>query len=233
MHPGATGVVPSAIAAGALVLLHLLGERIRIFRRPGARSFGAGFSLAYVFLHLLPDIGTKQAIFGPRLWLPHAQLFAVALIGLLGAMALIGLGRGEREAWRLYLPIAVYNGLLGRLLVGWEFSRPAGLALTTIALAIHVGLIDREARERDAAAWRRAGRFVVAGAVAIGWALGEVTHVPEILRAHGFALVAGILVGTSLVTEVDPLRPVRFRAVVVGVIAFTLLGLAIRPFFES
>ena len=143
-------LVPSLIAAIVLVLVHVFADRLKFLEgTPRSRwlSAAGGISLAYVFLHLLPELAEGQALLAEEelgLDLVEFEIYGLALIGLLafyGIERMVqvedGVGRETiredmaegvpgREAtetrhhpsfWLHLVTFAVYNLITGYLLL--------------------------------------------------------------------------------------------------------------------
>lgn len=173
-----------------LAALHLLAPRIRTL--PGVpehamTSFSGGLAVAYVFLHLLPDLATGSAELGEALAdvlsvtpLLDLAIFAVALGGFslyYGLERWAGSGGGEDTPglFRLHLAsFGLYNALITytmptRLQAGIGFA-----VLFTVAMALHFALIDRGMEEHYPRRFEDRGRFVLAGSLVLGWVLAAV-----------------------------------------------------------
>jgi hypothetical protein len=178
-----------AIAIG-LAALHLATRHIR--RLPGVPeratgSFAGGVAVAYVFLHLLPEIASGNEAVGEVLSdvvepTPLLEL-AVFLVALLGFTVFFGMerlaarkapGHGEPSAvvYRLHLmSFLAYNGLITytmalRLRTGIVFAM-----LFTVAMGLHFVLIDRTLEEHYPRRFDMFGRLALASALLIGWGL--------------------------------------------------------------
>ncbi len=179
--------------AGALVIalllagLHLAAPHIR--RLPGVPeqamgSFAGGLAVAYVFLHLLPELVEGNEAVGEVLEdvvsetpLLDLAIFAVALAGFtlfygLERRAQSGEGDSRPGLFRLHLgSFFVYNVLITytmplRLRTGVAFA-----VLFTIAMGLHFVLTDRGLEEHYPRRFERFGRLVLAGGLLLGWAL--------------------------------------------------------------
>ena len=77
------------VLAASLAIVHLVAGRLRFLDRiPRSRwlSFGSGISVAYVFIHLLPELARGQEVLqastGPLLGTLETHVWLVALLGL-------------------------------------------------------------------------------------------------------------------------------------------------------
>jgi len=241
-----TGLV--ALAFGAV---HLFGARLAFLRtvpRSAWLSLAGGVSVAYVFVHLLPELAEHQetvergATEGQGLLgAVEAHVYLVALIGLAVFYGLERLVRqsalvshrvgGERRAgeavfWIHLAAFAVYNSLIGYLLVHREDTGLRGLVIYAVALGLHFVVNDQGLREHHGRAYDAKGRWLLAAAPLAGWALGIVTTVSPLLLAALFAFLAGGVILNVLKEELPDDRESRFPAFAVGAAAYAALLLA-------
>jgi hypothetical protein len=183
------------VTALVLALLHLAAPRIR--RLPfvperATGSFAGGLAVAYVFLHLLPEIAEGNESIGEalaRVVEPTPLLdLGIFLVALAGFAAFYGLERlADRQqgsgttadapagVYRLHLgSFVVYNALITytmalRLRTGVAFA-----VLFTIAMGLHFVLTDRSLEEHYPRRFAGTGRLVLAAALLVGWALAAV-----------------------------------------------------------
>jgi hypothetical protein len=184
--------VGALVIAVVLAVLHLAAPRIR--RLPfvperATGSFAGGLAVAYVFLHLLPEIAEGNESIGEalsRVVEPTPLLdLGIFMVALAGFAAFYGLERladrqpapaGDTSApagvYRLHLgSFVVYNALITytmalRLRTGIAFA-----VLFTIAMGLHFVLTDRSLEEHYPRRFAGAGRLALAGALIVGWAL--------------------------------------------------------------
>lgn len=189
---GASVVGALAIAV-ALAVLHLAAPHIRGLPGVPERatgSFAGGLAVAYVFLHLLPEIASGNQAVGEALSdvvqpTPLLEL-AIFLVALVGFTVFFGLERlatrrtaGDGEppvaVYRLHLAsFFLYNGLITytmalRLRTGIAFA-----LLFTVAMGLHFVLTDRGLEERYPRRFAAGGRYALAAALLTGWALSAV-----------------------------------------------------------
>lgn len=228
--PPATNVLLTLLGALLFALVHLFAGRLRFLEGvPRSRwlSFAGGVSVAYVFVHLLPEMSAEQEAFeAPGAALAYLE-HHVYLIALLGLVAFYGLERaalrsrgGDAEAatsaavfWLHVASFALYNALVGYLLVHREET---GLAWYAVAMALHFVVNDFGLREHHKRPYHRTGRWVLAGAILAGWALGVATEIGEAALATLFAFLAGGVVLNVLKEELPEERKSRFWAFALG-----------------
>lgn len=243
-----SGVIPvlAALCAAGLALVHFFCNRlVRVQPLSEEAWFSAagGVSVAYVFLHLLPELERHQAALEHVSWLGALEHHAY-LLALAGLALFYGLERavrrskrdadgedGERDAgegrdfWLHIGAFALYNALIGYLLLEQEDVRE--LLLFSVAIALHFVVNDNALRNHHEEPYDRIGRWVMAGAVMAGFGLGLGFRVSEAVLAVFFAVLAGGIVLNVLKEELPEERKSRFLAFAGGAGLYALLLLAL------
>ena len=234
------------LAAAALAVVHLTAGAMRfldVVPRSRWLSAAGGVSVAYVFVHLLPELSEAQESLAPLRvgFLPFLEQHAY-LMALLGLAVFYGLERASRQSRHQRraegpdpgvagLAIAfysAYNALIGYLLVHRESAGPVELALFAFAMGVHFIVNDHGLRQDHEHFYDRRGRWVVAAAVLVGWALGTVTEVAEPAIALLLAFLAGGVVLNVLKEELPEERESRFSAFALGAAGYTALLLTVQ-----
>ncbi|SDY35044.1 hypothetical protein [Citreimonas salinaria] len=208
------------------VLVHLLASRMDwLDRTPRSLwlSTAGGVSIAYVFVHLLPELGHFS-----RDTELHAGLYVAALagfVGFYGIEAHIRRTSDDDAAFRLHLTsYAGYNVVVGYLLDAQAREEPlAGLLFYAFALSLHLIINDRALAERHGARHAGGGRLTLAGSVATGVLVGAFVELPEAAVAVFFALLAGATVLTVIKEELPKQRQSRFGAFAGGALLYSVL----------
>jgi len=239
----------AVLAALLLAAVHLLAGRLRFLKaipRSTWLSGAGGVSVAYVFLHLLPELSAGdelvRGVFGEVLGLEEGHVYGVALVGLAAFYGLERLAVTSREQhreehgedrtppgvfWIHVGSFSLYNALVGYLLVRGEHEDVRTLALFAVALALHFVVNDHGLEEHHREAYERKGRWVLAGAVLAGWGVGTLTHLPEVVPVLLMAFLAGGIVMNVLKEELPDERRSRFSAFLAGAAAYSVLLLAL------
>lgn len=234
----------------AVVCVHLFAGNLRfIASMPRSRwlSFAGGTSVAYVFLHLLPELFAAQEAIHGR-WghsLTERVAYLAALVGIVffyGLERLVAVTRsrrgettgGEGETstgrgvfWIHVGSFAFYNFLIGYLLVHEEDQSAVGLALYGIAIGFHFLVNDFALREDHKDTYRHYGRWLLAGAVASGWVAGIWWSGQEVVVSGLFAFLAGGIVLNVLKEELPESRRSRFLPFALGAAVYSALMLFI------
>jgi zinc transporter ZupT len=236
----------SALFAIGLAIVHLYSGKLRFLDAiPRSRwlSMASGVSVAYVFVHLLPDLSKRQdaiAQTGVLAFIEHH----IYLIALLGLSVFYGLERIVRESrqrqeeagkqdkaergifWLHITSFALYNGLIGYLLLHREEPGIQSLFLFFIAMALHFVVNDYGLRQDHKHIYHNIGRWILAAAIIVGWAIGYGTEISEAAIAVLFAFLAGGIILNVLKEELPEERKSRFWAFALGAGAYAALLLA-------
>ncbi|MDP8994876.1 MAG: hypothetical protein M3N07_07855 [Pseudomonadota bacterium] len=239
--------VLSGAVAAAFFLLHLGSSRLDFLAalpRSIWLSAAGGVSVAYVFVHLLPELALHQRSFrgaGPEGLLAALErhVYLVALAGLACFYGLERLARcsgrprdmearrwGDRVFWIHLGAFALYNLLVGYLLVHRDEQDIGGLLFFAVALGLHFVVNDQGLRQHHGRLYDRSGRWVLAAAPVLGWGLGLAFPVSPMLLAGLFAFLAGGIVLNVLKEELPEDRESRFWPFAAGAAAYAWLMLA-------
>jgi hypothetical protein len=228
----------------------LFGGRVHVTRSPrAALSLGAGISTAYVFVHLLPELGEAGAVFvreTTRLSLPFPEMriYMSALLGFLafyGMEHMVAWSREQRSqeaqgaeqghgGWIFFLHIggfALYGALVSYLMVRGITEEPAPITLYAVAMGLHFVSLAHSLLREHGAAYTRVGRFVLAGAVLVGWASAVVMEIPKPTLITGLGLVYGGVVMNSMVMELPSEKDGRFWPFALGAVLYTAVLLMV------
>ena len=232
------------VAAVALALVHIGGRRLyRLDTVPRhvLLSAGSGVSVAYVFVHLLPELAEAQAHVAEStptgVWGSverHAWL--VALLGLVVfyGLELLARRRGDGSAhnpdlvgWLHLASYGVYNAIVGYLLVERAEQSLETLVLFTVAMALHFLVNDHGLRVHHDALYRRWGRWLVAVGAVLGSAIGMATRLSPAGLGLLVAFLAGGIVMNVMKEELPQTRRSRWGPLAAGAVVYATLLVAI------
>lgn len=229
-----------------LALVHVFATHLVFLDRvPRSRwlSAASGLSVAYVFVHLLPEIAAGHDTLGeagrgserlPTLWL-------VALAGLAVFYGLERLAKGSRKDeasegreattapavfWLHIASFALYNVLVGYLLQHRLDAGSAALLMFGLAMALHFLVNDHGLHAHHTHRYRRVGRWLLAAAVLVGYALGLGVEVGEAAIAVLIAFLGGGVVLNVLKEELPDERQSQFLPFALGAAAYAALLVA-------
>lgn len=235
----------AVVAALGLASVHLFAGRLRFLGEiPRSRvlSLAGGASVAYVFVHAMPELRqageTLEGRLGPVVF-GEEHVYLVALAGFVAYYGLeqyVRAAGGERPpgdegetdtragVFRLHVgSFAAYNGLVGYLLFHREAPGIGALGLFAVAMALHFLVNDYGLRDRHRARYHRYGRWLLAGAVVAGAALGAATTVDRAALGALFAFLAGGIVLNAIKEELPAERESRFWAFAAGAASYAAL----------
>nr|WP_297460417.1 hypothetical protein [uncultured Halomonas sp.] len=227
-----------ALLIVGLALVHVFAGRLRfldVMPRSGWLSFAGGVSVAYVFIHVFPELEEAQRALGEHVgaiaFVEH-HAYLVALAGLAffyGLERLVKTDRGRRAGkasvgvfWLHIASFAFYNALVGYLLVYRE-DNVRGLLFFFLAMAFHFLVNDHGLRQHHRGLYGHTGRWVLAMAVIIGWGVGLMTEISEAATSALFAFLAGGIVLNVLKEELPEERLSRFWPFALGAIVYAVM----------
>lgn len=235
-------MLQSLIAALVLAAVHVFAVKLRplgCIPRSRWLSAAGGIAVAYVFIHLLPELAHGQRVIEESEldWLTYLEEHAY-LLALAGLLAFYGLEQlikvhkrhlsdpTESHADIFWLHIgsfAVYNGLIGYLLVkGWEAGVNT-LIWYTIAMGLHFLVNDFGLQSDHRRLFGNAGRWILAVAPLAGWTLGMLTEISELALSALTAVIAGGVILNVLKEELPEERESRFSAFLLGALGYSAL----------
>lgn len=240
------GIVFVIASAILLAAIHLFAGRLHMLDRiPRSRwlSFGGGISVAYVFVHLLPELQEgAEAIEESDLFLAVFFERHVYLVALAGFAVFYGLERLVTRSQQNHKPFGValpkngvfwvhigsftiYNGLVGYLL--HDRDGIVSAVLFTVAMALHFIVNDYGLREDYEHLYHDIGRWIISAAIIAGAVFGILFEVEEAFIAVLVAFLAGGVILNVIKEELPKERESRWWAFVVGAISYTSILLLV------
>lgn len=232
----------SLLSALILAVVHVCAVGLRSLNRiPRSRwlSAAGGIAVAYVFVHLLPELARGQQVIERSEigWLGALELHAylIALVGLLlfyGLERMIKVHRSQLNDpdaahpgvfWLHIGSFAFYNSLIGYVLAERSDFRPSSLAWYTAAMALHFLVNDFGLQNAHPRLFGHKGRWILAAAPLVGWGLGMLSDVSELTLSALTAFIAGGVVLNVLKEELPEERESRFGAFLLGSMGYALL----------
>ena len=200
-------------------------------------SFGGGAGMAYVFVHLLPELASHgQALSdapGMETFAPtpitEALLFLIALVGIMVTYSLDVLASHERQAGKVAGSLHTLN--FAAISYLYAYSLPSlistGLAygvLFTIAISAHVLLADRTMAARHPTIFRTRMRWIGTAALILGLLHAALLHpVADLHLAIATAFLGGVLLMAVFREELPTVNRTRLGWFVAGTLSMTSL----------
>lgn len=230
----------AAVVVAALVLasVHAVGARLRFIQyvpRSSWLSFAGGVSVAYVFLHLLPELSEGAEALAEAVTIGAIDEDLLWLLALLGMLLFYGLEVAARRSradddstsnmvfWFSIASFATYNALIGYLLHERREEGIGQLVIFTGAMALHFLVNDFSLREHHKKRYAAVGRWLLIAGIAAGTAAGSVLELSEAALATALAVIAGGVVLNVLKEELPNEAQSRFSAFVLGLAVYALL----------
>jgi len=231
-------LVFSFLSTAVLVALHLAAPYIRRspwLARKGFTSFSGGFAVAYVFLHMLPGLVESKDAIGEILHShfvgSHFVEISVFLLAFLGFMFFFGLKRwcrqesdkSQKEIHRSFVisiaSFSVYNVIITYTMPERIMIDVMVAGIFTLAVALHMMMIDAEHEAHEATHFNKWGRYVLSGALLFGWVLGVTLGEHNLVTA---AFLSSFLGGALLLNvfhyELSEVRDSSFGAFLFGAV---------------
>jgi len=243
------------ISLTVLACVHILcGKSIwwHFFETHGWVSFSAGASVAYVFIHVFPEISILQQQFisiaghhytGQFISQP-LYLTALAGISLPFLLDSLELNYSEQNkkyhdhvhqgifGFRKFL-YTLYNMMLAYMIVNRHNDGIWSMKIIVIVLSMHFIVLNAYFKETYHELFNKYIRWFAASGLIIGGIVAKMITMPDVILAYIFALIGGIITYTALKLELPKTKhraPFHFLA---GVICFSLLILSVPYFGQS
>lgn len=232
--------------ASVLAFVHVFGGRLAgaVEAESHSRgvSVGAGVTVAFVFLYLMPELDYFRRLLEAEFSaaLVDEALYLAALVGVTIYYGLEHLAhevrpdpavQADEESsfghdyvfWTHVGWYAVYNVIIGAFLTHGEQETVQGLVIYGAAMGVHFLAVDATMRRHHRHVYRASGRWLLAAAVLVGWLVGAVVPVgAEVLAVVMAFLIGGLLIN-AIKDEVPPSEQARFGPFLAGVVGFSLL----------
>ncbi|MBV7256642.1 hypothetical protein KCG44_07570 [Pacificimonas sp. WHA3] len=224
-----------------LVAVHLFSGKLKFLERlPRSRwlSAAGGSSVAYVFVHLLPELAHAQSLLGKQaegtdFAAIETHIYLIALVGLVlfyGLQQVMSSSAARRDMvttprlfWLHLSTFAVYSIIIGYLLIQGEDRTPAALATYGIAMALHMIVVDVGLRLAHGQLYHDKGRWVLAAMPILGAGLALTTDISELAILSMVAFLGGGVILNVLKEELPEDRQSSFAAFLAGTAGYTVL----------
>ncbi len=217
-------------AALALAAIHVVAGRLRfmaVIPRSRWLSLAGGISVAYVMVEVLPSLAEGQETIedpaqGLLPFLEH-HVYLLALVGLSVFYTVERLSHRSRASgvesgrdhtssgvfWLSISSFAIYNSIIGYLLLDHAEDSGMQLALFAMALGVHLFVNDFGLQEHHKRGYTEVGRWLLAAAIVVGWLLGELMRIAQEPIALMLAFIAGGVILNVIKEELPSERQSR------------------------
>lgn len=239
MHKLHADLVISTIALASIFVIGswLLLPKTGSWR--GLVSASAGASVAYVWIHVIPELNERQQAFtqaaGTHLPAPQLRVYVCGLIGFIGFYGFEHMRRLHSDSvapgqpthpriYRLYLVgFSLYVALVGYLMIETAERGLLSLVLYWVAMALHFLAVNHSFEESGEDYYKERGRWLLASAVLIGGFVGMFTQLNIRLVATLLGLLSGGVIVNSVLMELPRGREGKFVPFFSGAAAFAVL----------
>lgn len=231
---------------------HILSGRVALLdtvRSRGWISFSAGASVAYVFVHVFPEIGIfQQQVLGhsgghgQQVTFFHQPLYMAALAGLCLLFLLNSIDSRYSEEgsqqhkhymklfWTRAALYWLYNLMIAYIITQRHGEGFLNTLLIAVGLMFHFMVVNIRFAEKYHDFFQRYVRWLAVAGLFLGWLLGVAAKLPAAFISTTFAVIGGMITYVALkseLSETENQAPYYFLA---GAVVYSLLILAI-PFF--
>lgn len=242
-------VILSLFAALFLASIHVGANRLAFLTaipRSKWLSFAGGSAVTYIFLHLFPELHEwQERVLESRegTWFIKHPLYLIALLGLAvfyGLERMVRVKKGEEDGetvetkekteafWLHISSFAVYNAIIGYLLLHRrEEEDLITLSMFVLAMAFHFLVNDFGLLTEHQKHYLHQGRWIVGGAVLLGWGISYLVELPDMVISGLFSFIAGGVVLNVLKEELPEERKSNFWAFFAGVVFYAVVLLVL------
>lgn len=209
-------------------------------------SFSGGISVSYVFIHIFPELSDAQndimKMENPLVDFLDYHIYLISLIGFIlfyGLDSAASISRAKNKAAKNkdyaegnvflvhLISFALYNFLIGYFLLHRETPGLESLLFFFIAMATHIMVNDYSLRNHFKQAYLRSGRWILSGAVLLGWLCGVLFDVHKLVLDIMFAFIAGGMILNIIKEELPDERQSKFFGFATGCVVYSVLLLVI------
>ena len=234
----------STVSVLFLTSVHLFEPQVFKFKlKPRSRwlSLAGGLSVAYIFVHLLPELNEKQETLAEYFGSPELfqaleePIYFMALLGLLffygvekaarsgSTSHLSVVNAGSSVFWIHISAFGLYNIIVGYLLVHRLDHTVLGLIFYLISMALHFVVNDFGLIAHHQKLYEEKGRLLLATAPMLGWMLGLTVNLHESVIALLFSFLAGGVILNVLKEELPDERESSFPSFLIGAIGYSMI----------
>nr|WP_276323866.1 hypothetical protein [Planococcus halocryophilus] len=230
----------------AFMFVHIFTNYIKFLdRKPKDRlmSFVSGGSIAYVFLHLVPELTHYEKVAGNAelpSWIESLD-YSTYLVTLIGIAFFYGINqlnekskaKNEREEnisqpsrYVFALEIfgfSLYNALIGYLLVDLSGEKIPDYIIYFVVFSFHFVANNRVLHLTHEDLYTNIGRWVLAFSVFVGWLLYHLTNATDINIAYFSAFLTGGVILNILNDELPTEKNSSYPSFIAGLIFIAVL----------
>lgn len=221
-------------------VIFLFGTRITFIKIKHHRallSFAAGVAVAYVFVHLMPELSYASEVFikTSGIKFDFFASYHVYLFAMLGFMIFFGLDymvkvssdESQNTKPSIFsthiVGFAIYVWLVSYLMVRGVREEPVSITLYAVAMGLHFCSVEHELYQEHAAIYLHYGRYILAFAALFGWIVAFFIELPKPIIITLLGLISGGIIVNSMVAELPRDRTGKFLPFLAGGVFYSVL----------
>ncbi len=238
-------VVYSLLAVLLLCLTHVFVHRLNFTGIPRSKwlSIAGGISVAYIFLEAFPELHRIQTFINEENYftletIASMEIYIVSLVGLTFFYGLENRtsksDQSRREPkeggkknidifWVHIWSFAIYNFIIGYLLINREKVDLQSMVFYAIAMAFHFIVTDHSLEDHFSDSYRKLGRWILVAAIFLGWLISLFVRIPEIYIGVIFGFIAGGVIMNVLKEELPKERESNLFAFCTGIAVYGVI----------
>ncbi|HRE42139.1 MAG TPA: hypothetical protein PLG90_12495 [Ignavibacteria bacterium] len=228
-----------------IVLIHINAHRLFYFKNIHKKfwiSFAGGISVAYVFVHIFPELATGQNYL-KNLNEPLLSFFDyhIYLISLAGFMIFYGiehyaytsrknndyhnqLDTTENHIYFIHtLLYFLFNFLIAYIIADENFSGTSQRLLFWFAMFTHLLIVDYNSFEYHRYLYNKYTRWVFSAAIISGWFVGVLFNVHHAVMLIMFAFLSGGIILNIIREEIPEQRQSNYIGFLTGAIVYSII----------
>jgi hypothetical protein len=230
----------SFIIGITLTVIHLFSYRLNFLSEsPRSKwlSIAGGASVAYIFIHLLPELAEgQQEINKINSQILDYFTHHIYFLSLLGLCLFYGLERyikthksdddilnSKLDFWLHITSFSIYNFLIGYLLIHREGQGKLSLIFFSVAMGFHFLVNDYGLSQHHKHIYKNTGRWILSFSILLGWGIGIITQIPKGVTFAIIAFLAGGIILNVLKEELPEERKSNYWAFLSGALIFTFV----------
>lgn len=209
-------------------------------------SFFSGISVAYVFVHIFPELGKAQEYFYTNDFnFLHLLDYHAYLISLAGFLLFYGMEYYARKSHKLNLKVnninrvedhifwvhsvinISFNFLISYLIFDDEFPSSLGLILFFIAMLTHLMIMDYDSYHYNKELYQRYGKWIYICANLLGLFTAVVFDVKESVFLILFAFLGGGMILNVIKEELPEDKKSNYAGFLLGAIVYAVVLIAV------
>lgn len=232
----------SFVAVIILCLAHIFVHKLKLTNIPRNKwlSVAGGISVAYIFLEAFPELNEIQQELNHSEnfnigRLAQMEVYLLSLIGLSVFYGLENISRKSKQSarepegeekknikifWIHIFSFALYNFIIGYLLINREEQGFLSMLLYTIAMAFHFVVTDHALEDHYSRNYQKYGRWLLVCSIFIGWFSSTFFSIPEFFIGILFSFLAGGIIMNVLKEELPSERESNLPAFCLGILGY-------------